>query len=333
MSGHKATVFLAGSIAALLSAAPAAARAVDFDKLCAEIADPSYAPISADNKLNLPEGLIGGPRDGFVDYLGMRIFLLRELRKVQVGLEAEAQLNLLELGLKGGKLPPALDKVRQGIREDTKAAQEEVKDLVERIKSHYDEICPGRSAPTTVAVQPIPNLLLPGLALIGVVAAPMPPANSPTPPAPANAGEYSLTLTVNRHTCKTIGWYDRKSPRPAACGPNNRLGFGDNDKVYVPTAANQSQPPLEIVASMSGFSPSVYDLKVHTPEGDKTCSGDATANCVVTAPAKTDDTKWPGTDITAWLEYKGGGHQRDKDNVQEIDGGDAGIRLNYKRPN
>jgi hypothetical protein len=177
--------------------------------------------------------------------------------------------------------------------------------------------------------------LLPGLALIGVVAAPMPPANPPTPPAPTSAGEYSLTLTVAGHTCKTIGWYDRKSPQPPACGPDNRLGFGDNDKVYVATAANQSQPEFEIVASMRGFSPSVYDLKVHTPDGEKVCKGDATANCVITIPAKTDDTKWPGTDIIAALDYKGGDRQRDNDNAnsQIIDGGDAGIRLNYKRPN
>jgi hypothetical protein len=342
IGGRKAMVFLAGSIAALFSAAPAPAQTVDLDKLCAQIADPGYAPIVADGNVpisndskryNLPQGLSEDEREKFGRYVGDRIILLLSLREVQLGEEAEAQLDFLELMLKDGKLPPALDKVRKKIQQETESAKEDVKAFVSHAKYDYEQICPGRKGPTDVVVQPIPNLLLPGLALIGVVAAPMPPANPPTPPAPTSAGEYSLTLIVAGHACKTIGWYDRKSPQPPACGPDNRLGFGDNDKVYVATAANQSQPEFEIVASMRGFSPSVYDLKVHTPDGEKVCKGDATANCVIKIPAKTDDTKWPGTDIIAALDYKGGDRQRDRDNAQVIDGGDAGIRLNYKRPN
>jgi hypothetical protein len=219
--------------AMLASMAPREAAADSIADLCAQLVnDPSNIPLELSSTgkvegLKTPPYLDEDQKKGYVLLNAYKAEVLYQLRRVQVAHEMEAHLNLVELRLTDqtkGKVHAVLEKLRQKVRAEAEQAEKAAKSAAEQMVKEFAILCPQQTPPRVITLQPLPGLLSPGLALGGVVAAPLPPAGI-TPP--------SVTAIAFPDIAGT--WYregDRSKPATVA-------GSGENL-----TFTNEFKPPL-----------------------------------------------------------------------------------------
>ena len=291
------------SVLLLLVASPAAAQEVDIAKLCAEIADPGYTPIvgTGNGSWNLPAGLKGEQRRNFKAYLVAKTLLLTELRAIQLDREAEAQLNLLELALKDEELPPALNQVREKLREDPKTREDEAKDLATRMKEVYNEICPDQAAPNIV-LQPIPGLLWPGVALAGAVGAPLPPTASLGPETATGPTELLLEVGGIKENLK-LQWADGKYSITDAT--RDGIPIHDPKAAQFTMTAPKITQSVECKVTLNAPLPAPWTLWLGVAPGDKkigVLKGPSSTACSLTRGPNPRGPGWAaGEDVEAYL--------------------------------